>query len=130
VLLTFTRQARFLDGGTSGAHDRESCPEPLRTVEIATPGQPALAPYQPRSATTSLHKTRPTGLLVRIECQPLLDTRLTTTGWAGRPQRAALAISALTLKRQRVEVKVQQLRRRPLSSDDAVSALTCLSDMH
>jgi hypothetical protein len=48
--------------GTSGAHDRESCLEPPRTVEIATPGQLAHSLHQPRSAIAE-HKTRPPGRL-------------------------------------------------------------------
>jgi hypothetical protein len=48
--------------GTSGAHDREICPGPLRTVEITTPGQPAHGPYRPRSATSSaMDKVFPPG---------------------------------------------------------------------
>ena len=39
------RQA--LDSIEDQAHEREICPEPLRTVEIASLGQPARCQYQP-----------------------------------------------------------------------------------
>jgi hypothetical protein len=36
-----------LDSIEDQAHEREICPEPLRTVEIASLGQPARCQYQP-----------------------------------------------------------------------------------
>ena len=50
--------------GTSGAHRRESCRKPMRTVEIVNAGQPAYGLYRPRSVSHG-HKTRPTGRLAR-----------------------------------------------------------------
>jgi hypothetical protein len=56
--LTLKRQ-QHTRRGTSGAHERESCPEPLRTTEISRTGQALCFAYQPRSRA-SQHKTRPT----------------------------------------------------------------------
>ena len=49
--------------GTSGVHQRETCPEALRTAEISSPAQTACRVHPSRSATAR-HKTRPTGRLV------------------------------------------------------------------
>jgi hypothetical protein len=49
-------------GGTSGAHQREICPELLRTAEISATGQTIRMVHPPRSGGRR-HKTRPTGRL-------------------------------------------------------------------
>ena len=52
--------ARAKARGTSGAHQREICPETLRTSEISTAGQTAPPLRRSRSEAVR-HKTRPTG---------------------------------------------------------------------
>jgi hypothetical protein len=46
--------------GTSGAHERATRPERLRTDEISAPGQATRPPHSPSSETPQ-RKTRPTG---------------------------------------------------------------------
>ena len=48
--------------GTSGAHQRESCPEALRTDQISSAGQTVCPAHPPRSSALQ-HKTLPTGRL-------------------------------------------------------------------
>lgn len=50
--------------GTSGAHQREICPEALRTAEISSAGQTACRADRSR-LKTPWHKTRPTD---RLDC--------------------------------------------------------------
>src|SRR5215472_4766500 len=51
--------------GTSGAHQREICPEVLRTAEISAAGQAACLVHPLRSEG-SPHKTRPTDRLIQL----------------------------------------------------------------
>ena len=53
------------NAGTSGAHQREICPEALRTAEISAAGQ-ALCHVHPPRSDTPRHRTRPTGRLTRL----------------------------------------------------------------
>ena len=50
--------------GTLGAHDREKCPETMRTAEISTAGQSAWVRRSSRSGGRT-HETRPKG---RVAC--------------------------------------------------------------